>query len=329
MKSLASRLVCAGCGAERDADEPLPFRCPNAAQAGDVEHVLERQLDWTGHEFPTVGDPHPFLRFRELLHVHRAARRAGIEDRAWCEAVRARFGGWTFTPFRAAPRLAGELGGANLWIKDETASLAGSHKARHLTGIALDHNLSGTAAPRLAIASCGNAALAAAAVAHAAGWQVETFVPADADPAVLGELERLGARLVTCTRRSGDPPGDPCWHALQRALDEGALPFTVAGPANGLAIEGAATLAWEVIVQAGPTAPPIEDWFVQVGGGALMSACWLGLRDALALGAIQRLPRMYAVQTVGGHPLERAWRRLATELVQAAGATLGDDVEFG
>jgi hypothetical protein len=34
----------------------------------------------------------------------------------------------------------------------------------------------------LAIASCGNAALAAAVVARAGGWPLTVFVPPDADP---------------------------------------------------------------------------------------------------------------------------------------------------
>ncbi len=36
--------------------------------------------------------------------------------------------------------------------------------------------------PRLAIASCGNAALAAATLARAAAWPIEVFVPDWADP---------------------------------------------------------------------------------------------------------------------------------------------------
>ncbi|RME21258.1 MAG: pyridoxal-phosphate dependent enzyme, partial [Deltaproteobacteria bacterium] len=50
--------------------------------------------------------------------------------------------------------------------------------------------------------------------------------------------------------------------------------------------------------------------YVQVGGGALLSAVWQGLRDARALGRISRLPRLVSVQTEGAWPLRRAWLRL-------------------
>ena len=63
-----------------------------------------------------------------------------------------------------------------MWVKDETGNVSGSHKGRHLMGVLIQLAVIerlGLARPGrrrdLAIASCGNAALAAAVVAGAGG----------------------------------------------------------------------------------------------------------------------------------------------------------------
>ena len=102
-------------------------------------------------------------------------------------------------------------------MKDETGNVSGSHKARHLFGVLLYLEVAerlGLADPRaaeLAIASCGNAALAAAVVAAAGGRALRVFVPRRRRPVVLERLEELGARVVACAadgaaRRPGLPP---------------------------------------------------------------------------------------------------------------------------
>jgi threonine synthase len=161
--------------------------------------------------------------------------------------------------------------------------------------------------PELAIASCGNAALAAAVVARAGGWGLTVFVPPEADPWILKQLHDLGANVVTCPREPG-VPGDPAYRGLRRALDGGALPFTTQGPENGLAIEGGLTLGYELVTDL--AGEPLDHLIVQVGGGALASSTIQALREAADLGALTRLPRIHTVQTTGAHPLERAYQRV-------------------
>ena len=87
--------------------------------------------------------------------------------------------GFTTTPFLRADALSEALGftaDGGVWVKDETHHVAGSHKARHLFGILL-HLVaaercgvtpwSPATRPPLAIASCGNAAIAASTLAAA------------------------------------------------------------------------------------------------------------------------------------------------------------------
>jgi threonine synthase len=170
----------------------------------------------------------------------------------------------------------------------------------------------------LAIASCGNAALAAAVVAQAAGWPLEVFVPSSAESASVARLRHLGAHVSVCERRPGER-GDPSYLRFQEAVTSGALPFSVQGSDNGLTIEGGETLAWETIDALGGTR--LDRLVVQVGGGALASACIEAFREALAFGTVEGLPRVHAVQTEGGHPLARAYGLVAERLRPYATST--------
>jgi threonine synthase len=101
-------------------------------------------------------------------------------------------------------------------------------------------------------------------------------------------------------------------------LAAGALPFTVQGSDNGLTIEGGSTLGWEMIDA--PAGAALDRFFVQVGGGALASACIQAFADARQLGHLARLPRIHAVQTAGGFPLVRAYDRVADRILTRCAA---------
>lgn len=319
----AASFVCAGCGAPAPAG--LPLRCARAAAGDGVDHVLRRRLDPARVAWPVeAGEANPFLRYRTLLSGYHAALAAGESDAGYVvrvqrldravEAVDGR--GFRATPLVAADRLAAALGldAGALWVKDETGNVSGSHKARHLMGVLIALEGTGEAAgrPPLAIASCGNAALAAAVLARAAARELHVFVPPWAHPRVVARLEALGARLTVCARQPG-VAGDPCYARFREAIEGGAVPFCCQGPDNGLTVEGGATLAWEMVEALG--ARPLDRLFVQVGGGALASACALGFADAVRLGRLARPPRLHAVQTAGGHPLVRAYDRLTARLL--------------
>jgi len=305
-----SRLVCAGCGWHADPGAARPYRCARAGDGGD--HVLEHRLG-PGAVLDRADDAHPFVRYRESLFAWHAAQARGVPDADFVALVRrldARIAevdghGFAPTPYRRAAAL-GERLDVDLWIKDETGNVAGSHKARHLMGVLLHVEVEGIARDTpLAIASCGNAALAAAVLARAARRPLRVFVPPHAEPAVLDRLHALGAAVVACPRAPGEL-GDPCVRGFHAALAAGALPFCCQGNENGLTIDGGETLVHEMLA-AGAPAP--EHLVIQVGGGALASACLQGVARALAAGRLARAPRVHTVQTGGAAPLARAWAR--------------------
>jgi threonine synthase len=288
---------------------------------------MVRELDPDRVSFPEDDEPNPFVRYRELFHAHHMALGHGLSDADRVELIRGLDAavaevdghGFVTTPFAPDPALSERLG-FEVWVKDETGNVSGSHKARHAMGIML-HLLTVERAglappgppPDLAIASCGNAALGAAVVARAAGRTLRVFVPTWADPVVLDRLEALGARIEVCAREEG-LPGDPAYHALRRALEAGAVPFTAQGPDNGLAIEGGETLGYEMVSTLRRAGASIDRLVVQVGGGALGSSLIRAFEDAALLEAPERLPRIHAVQAEGGHPLERAYARVCDRI---------------
>ena len=329
MTDLPSSLICSGCGAVARPEDPYPFRCPNAARADDVDHVLVRVLDTSELPWPDGDEPNPFLRYRSLLRFAHLARARGMGDdevqgliSELDQRVAAVEGhGFRATPFERSAELGRRLGTTGgVWVKDETGNVAGSHKARHLMGLALHLETvsrlglaSPGPQPPLAIASCGNAALAAAVVARAAGRTLEVFVPDDADLTVVRRLKELDARITACARVEG-ASGDPTHLRLRGAIAEGALPFTCQGSDNGLAIEGGETLGWEIVDSLGTSGERLDRVIVQVGGGALASAVARSFREAVALGAMASVPRIDTVQTEGAAPLRRAYERVAARI---------------
>ena len=331
MNPLPSIVICAGCGFPAPADDPFPFRCPNAGRGNDMDHVMTVVLDAAHLRWPGGREPNPFVRYRTLFHSYHLAAAHGMSDAEYVglverldRAIAAVDGhGFTETPYARSEALsAGFAPGGGLWVKDETGNVSGSHKARHLMGLLLHLEVVeriglvpvAGGPPDLAIASCGNAALAAAVVARAADRRLQVFIPTVADPKVVARLRRLEAELTICPREEG-VTGDPTYHRLRQAVRQGALPFTCQGSDNGLTIEGGKTLGYEMVSVLAEERHLLDRVFVQVGGGALASAVIQAFQDAVRLGVLARLPRIHAVQTRAVQPLARAYDGVADRIV--------------
>lgn len=288
---------CATCGAEVPVSAINPFRCP-AAPAGDNHHVLHPVV--SGPDPDLIDDENPFVRYGRSLAWWSFAREHGMAEGRAIELTREVAAGFTMTPCERSTPLSEHLG-AEVWLKSEVGQVGGSHKARHLVTILLhlraaeDLGLADRAnrAP-LAIASCGNAAIAAATLAKAADWPIKVFVP-EITGGVLDTLGDLGADITTCPRIPGQE-GDPAVHRFRAAVADGAIPFSVQGPENGLCLDGGRTIGWE-LREAVPAPARV---LIQVGGGAFAACVGWGL------GPIYELD---TVQTAGGAPLQRAWER--------------------
>ncbi len=256
------------------------------------------------------GEQQPFVRYRDRLGSYEIVRSAEVSDEQYVNHVMELDGqvskvwgsGFRVTPLVAAEDLrmqAGAVGSGSLTIKSEVGNVGGSHKSRHLFGVALQRLLSreprdGSA--RLAIASCGNAAISAAVIARATELPLDVFVPDWAEVSVIDTLREFGATINVCSRRDGEA-GDPCFLRFREAVADGAEPFSVQETETLGTIDGGRTLGWELQEQA----PQVDTLFVQVGGGALASAVGTAFSQAA----------LRPVQAAGCAPLRRAWDRLA------------------
>ena len=336
----ATSLVCSGCGASPAAAEPYPFRCPNAGRDGDTDHVLRRHLDLSaigGLPGPGPADESPYVTYRRLFHAYHLGRAFGMADAEYVELV-ARLDervaavdghGFRVTPFARADRLSERLGFApdgGVWVKDETRNVSGSHKARHLFGLLVYLEVAeriglvrAAERPALAIASCGNAALggrrgrrgrSAAVLTCSSPWTpIRTSSPgcrtwARASRSAPASPESRETRRTTVSRRRS--PRGPC-RSPARATRTGspsraASRSATRSPRRSPAIRG----------PIGSSA--VDRLVVQVGGGALASACFESLGESVALGGLGRTPRFHAVQTGGAWPLPRAFERIVERL---------------
>ncbi len=313
---------CVGCGTRVHAYDATTFSCPNRECMPNVNHVLQKKHVITTQLWQRSkleDSQNPFIRYRHRLLGYHRALNAHHTDIDYIERVSdfdakltAIDGtGFKETPLTVEDKLAEAIGlnpMQKLFVKNETHNVAGSHKARHLFGILLNLSKSSLNQP-FAIASCGNAALAAAVVSKAAGAKLDVFIPNDAEESVVERLKALGASLHICERREGEL-GDPCYLRSLDAVRDGAIPFTCQGPDNGLTIEGGQTLAYEIFDKWHSENQSCHHMIVQVGGGALASSSAQALADVMRHDPLPVLPRFHTLQTRGAFPLARAYDRI-------------------
>ena len=328
MPDVVTGLVCAVCGTAVPISQALTWKCPQVTEA-DTHHVLH--FENSVEPFRPTDDANPYLAFRKYLAVDALGAAIGLSEvdririiQETNDAVASVAGtGFLRTPLYRSTEFSDALGftaEGGVWIKDETRNVAGSHKARHLFTELL-HLLFAEAAgvvpwtsstrPPLAIASCGNAAIAASTLAAAVQWPIYVHVPPAATDEVITALSSLNADIRVCPRLVDDAAGDPCVLRFREAVANGAVAFGVQGTENAWCLDGGRTIGWEMTEEMGHLMDRI---FIQVGGGAFAACVGASLRSAGVH------PRLHAVQTEGCAPLARAWEKaLATGGARNAG----------
>ncbi len=333
-------LQCPSCPGAYEVGAGL-FGCP--AGGSGAEHILRRVL---APGRPGAAEVRAawaagggsFERLRPLVSARRLAGDSGYDillGRVTAELQRMEGHGFEVTPLVETQSLADAIGRVGrLWVKNETGNVSGSHKGRHLMGTllyieALRESRPGFGRKVLTIYSCGNAALAAASVAQAGGYELHAFVPADVDPVVARMLAGRGA-IVESIPRSGTGEGDPCYLAFQLALAQnGWLPFACAGKDNWSNIEGGSTLGWELVLQLEEKGERIDHVVVQVGGGALARSIAQAFEEAATLGIIAELPRIHVCQPEGGFAFVRAYLLALAAIARRCGLAFDLSYDHG
>jgi threonine synthase len=201
------------------------------------------------------------------------------------------------TPLYAAPRLAIDSGVGAMWIKDETRQPTGSLKDRASALAVVKAREAG--AKVVTTASTGNAAAALAGISASVGQENVIFVPDAAPEAKIAQLLAYGSRLVL-VRGNYAAAFDLCSAAVARYgwydRNTGINPYMT---------EGKKTVALEILEQLEWSAPDVI--LVSVGDGSIIGGVHKGVKDALALGWIERMPRLIGVQAEGSDYMAQAY----------------------
>jgi threonine synthase len=219
------------------------------------------------------------------------------------------------TPLLHARRLGESMGLPNLYIKDDGRNPSASFKDR-ASAIAVARAQEGGRAV-VATASTGNAAAALAGQAAAAGQPSVIFVPKTAPRAKIAQLLVYGSRVLAVDG-TYDDAFDLCVAACQEFgwynRNTGYNPYMT---------EGKKTVAFEIAEQladrrrqtadgrpqSAEAQSPVPDVvFVSVGDGCIIGGVHKGFKDLLALGWIERMPRMIGVQSTQSAAITAAWR---------------------
>lgn len=149
----------------------------------------------------------------------------------------------------------------------------------------------------VACASTGNTASSMAAYAARAGLESYAFVPRSRiSPAKLAQIRDYGAHIVEV-----DGSFDEAFSRLRAMTGEVAIVNSI----NPYRIEGQKCAAFALLEAREWRVP---DWIALPGGNlGNVSAIGKGLREAYALGLIDRLPRIAVVQAAGAAPFVRVW----------------------
>jgi threonine synthase len=228
--------------------------------------------------------------------------------------------GWT--PLYETPRLAGELGVARCWVKDEGRNPTASFKDR-ASAVGVVKALEKHAA-QITCASTGNAASSLAGFAAAAGIPATIFVPARAPQAKVAQLLVYGARVF-----SVEGTYDEAWELCMKASVEFGW-YNRNCAINPYLIEGKKTVSLELAEQFSRLTPGhAPDWVVvSVGDGCTIGGVWQGLKEMYHMGILPRLPRILGVQAEGCQPFVTAWRD-RSGLTPCAANTLADSIAVG
>jgi len=231
------------------------------------------------------GRPATMWRYRELLPVEPGQPLVSL--------------GEALTPLLACPRLGGELGLRQLWVKDESQLPTGSFKSR---GMAMALTMAARfGVRRIAVPSAGNAGGAAAAYGARAGMEVFVFVPDDTPVINQYEAALAGARTFLVNGLITD-----CGRVVREGRDRMGW-FDVSTLKEPYRIEGKKTMGLELAEQFAWDLPDVI--LYPTGGGTGLIGMWKAFRELQQLEWLntERLPRMVAVQSSGCCPIVSAF----------------------
>ena len=302
-----SYFECSDCGRKFQPNQ-VTYTCPVCS--GN----LDSHFSW--EENPGEVDQHSILGSRESS-LWRYAPLLAVPDPGFQASPLHRVG---FTPVYQPENLRQKLGLKSLYIKDESPNPSASFKDR-ASAIVISRAIEAGIDTTIA-ASTGNAGAAMACMAASVGKRAIILAPKSAPPAKIAQLLTFGAEVILV-----DGSYDDAFDLSIEASNEfgwynrntGYNPYTVEGKKTaGLEI-------WEQVLR---FLPDEQDFnvFIPVGDGNILSGVAKGFHDLLALGWIEKLPRIIGVQAEGSAAISNAFFAKSDKIEAVHAQTLADSI---
>ncbi len=301
-------LKCLVCGKQYRPDE-VDYVCPDHGDEGVLD--VQYDYDFIGRQISREtllnANDLTIWRYKPMLPVQPDAKVPPL-------AV-----GWT--PLYPAPRLASELGLKTVWVKDDGLQPTASFKDR-ASAIAVVKAME-KGARVITTASTGNAAAALSGLCACVGQPNVIFVPETAPQAKIAQLLVFGSRVIL-VKGTYDDAFELCLKAAKTYgwynRNSGYNPYMT---------EGKKTAAYEICEQLEWNAP--DRIFVSVGDGCIIGGLHKGLKDLLALGWIDKMPKLMGVQAAGSSFMYTAWKNGEDILTKApvSAQTVADSISAG
>ena len=222
------------------------------------------------------------------------------------------------TPMYDAKPLAADLGIARVWVKDEGRQPTASLKDRASAMAVVKAQERG--AEVITTASTGNAAAALSGICASVGQENVIFVPKTAPEAKIAQLLAYGS-TVALVNGNYDAAFELCLLAAEEYgwfnRNTGFNPFMTEGKKTA-GLEILEDLEWN----------PPDAIFVSVGDGSIIGGVHKAMKDAVGLGWIEKVPRIYGIQSAGSDFLVQAFESGEDVLTKApiSADTLADSI---
>lgn len=302
-------LRCVLCGAEYSVDQ-VRYVCPKHSDEGILDVVYDYahlRKELTRESLAALTSPamRTIWRYRPLLPIRAVSPLPPLTV--------------GMTPLYAVERLREQLGLPHLWVKDDGREPTASFKDR-ASAVAVVKAME-LGEDVVCAASSGNAASSLAGLSASVGLSNVIFVPHTAPQAKVAQLLIFGA-TVLLVQGTYD-------QAFDLSLEASRLYgwYSRSTAYNPYLSEGKKTAMLEICEQLKWRAP--DRVFVGVGDGCIIGGLGKGVRDLLALGLIERAPRLVGVQAEGSRVLVDAWQAGTEDIVPVVPHTVADSISVG
>ncbi|MDD2522473.1 MAG: threonine synthase [Anaerolineaceae bacterium] len=302
-----SYFQCSQCG-QKFEPEKVTYICPTCGGNLDTHFSFE--------ENPSEIDQAEILRKTEKS-IWRYAALLPVPDPGFKATPLHQVG---FTPIYQPENLRQKLGLRNLFVKDESGNPSASFKDR-ASAIVVSRAIEADI-ETIITASTGNAGAAMACMAASVGKRAIVLAPRTAPPAKIAQLLTYGSQVVLidgsyddATELSIAASNEFGWYNR----NTGYNPYTVEGKKTaGLEI-------WEQFLRFQPADDDLNV-FVSVGDGNILSGIAKGFLDLLAVGWIERLPRLIGVQSEGSAAVYNAFVQNSNHIEPVKADTVADSI---